>query len=161
MNEAACTVHHHLVYMRRSNGSLLEQQTVQLRTREMRRFTTTETTTVTITNGIVVALVGGYTTPHVTLCAALRRYVSTWLWCRPYEWWQQQYSTTKGQGVISIRGTTRYYSTINTRRRDIVRTRDEEDNKVRYNDQHCEDQWYCEEEWRRVYWRGTTCTILQ
>ena len=48
-------------------------QTVQLRTREMRRFTTTETTTATITNGSVVALGGGYTTPHATLRAALRR----------------------------------------------------------------------------------------
>jgi hypothetical protein len=36
----------------------------------------------------------------------------------------------------------------NTRRRYIARTRDEEDSKVRHNDQHCEDQLYCEEEWR-------------
>jgi hypothetical protein len=101
----------------------------------MRRFTTTTTTTtataVTITNGIVVALIGGYTTPHATLRAA-----------------DCDAGPMNGDNNIIqlIRGTTRYYSTIYTRRRDIARTRDEEDTKVRYNDQHCEDQLYCEEE---------------
>ena len=128
-------------------------QTVQLRTREMRRFTTTETITVTITNvSLLHWLVD--TWRHMRHC--VEYYDGMYPLDRPFERWQQHYSTTKGQGVIRIRGTTWYYSTINTRRRYIARTRDEEDTKVRHNDQHWEDHLYCEEEWRRDYWRGTT-----
>ena len=127
-------------YTRRSNGSFLEQQTVQLRTREMRRVTTTTTvtTTVTIKNGSVLHWVVD-TRRHMRHCV---------------QHYDGMYPLDCDAGPMNgdnniiqlIRGATRYYSTIYTRRRDIARTRDEEDTKVRYNDQHCEDQLYCEEE---------------
>jgi hypothetical protein len=83
----------------------------------MRRFTTTETTTATITNGSVVALGGGYTTPcdtacsittvciHSTVMPALCTVTTTLF----------NYQRTRGYKDTWI---DRYYSKIYTRRRD-------------------------------------------